>query len=148
MIVGATKTLQHTPAERPAAQAFNPYRILGVAEDATPQEIRKRFRELSVTMHPDKRRGEEKDVPEAVIEAEYQALVQADEILRDKKKLALWKATGKTENDRQFESFKIALPTWLTTGKNRNVVLVGYLALVVLLPVGVYFIYRRSVRAD
>lgn len=38
---------------------FNPYEILGVKPDATHQEIKKAFRKLSKTYHPDKNNGQD-----------------------------------------------------------------------------------------
>jgi DnaJ-class molecular chaperone len=38
---------------------WDPYRILGVRPSATPEQIRRRYRELALKFHPDRHRGDE-----------------------------------------------------------------------------------------
>ena len=40
------------------AKTFNPYKVLGVKEDATPEKIKAAFRKLSKEHHPDTHKGE------------------------------------------------------------------------------------------
>src|SRR5215471_15955849 len=39
------------------AASFDPFEILGVRPDATPEQIRAAYRELALRYHPDKHRG-------------------------------------------------------------------------------------------
>ena len=54
----------------------NYYEIIGVAKDATPEEIKKKFRELAKKTHPDKTKEDS--------EEEMAALNKAYEVLSDK----------------------------------------------------------------
>ena len=54
----------------------NYYEIIGVAKDATPEEIKKKFRELAKKMHPDKTKEDS--------EEEMTELNKAYEVLSDK----------------------------------------------------------------
>lgn len=38
-------------------QSFDPYQVLDLANDATVADIKKKFRKLSLVMHPDKNSG-------------------------------------------------------------------------------------------
>jgi curved DNA-binding protein CbpA len=59
------------------ATVFNPYKILGVKEDATPEEIKGAFRKLSKEHHPDTRNGDSQD---------FINIKKAYDILTNKKK--------------------------------------------------------------
>jgi len=56
----------------------NYYEIIGVAKDATPDEIKKKFRELAMKMHPDKTKEDSED--------EMAELNKAYEVLSDKER--------------------------------------------------------------
>jgi len=56
------------------------YQILGVAKNATQEEIKKAYRKLAVTYHPDKNQGD-KDA-----EKKFQEISGAYEVLSDEKK--------------------------------------------------------------
>ena len=45
--------------EPPSTEQFGYYHILGCNFDATPEEIRKKFRKLSLKLHPDRAPGDE-----------------------------------------------------------------------------------------
>jgi curved DNA-binding protein CbpA len=60
-----------------AARDF--YQVLGVARDATTDQIRARFRALARERHPDRFAGEER----ARAEAEFQAITEAANVLGD-----------------------------------------------------------------
>ena len=59
------------------AEIVNQYEVLGVPRSATPEEIRKRYRDLARERHPDRYPAELK----ARAEAEFQALTAAYNIL-------------------------------------------------------------------
>lgn len=63
------------PDPGPGVKDF--YAVLGVAREATPQEIRKRFMALARERHPDRFSGEEK----AAAEAEFQGITEAFNVL-------------------------------------------------------------------
>lgn len=56
------------------------YQILGVAKNATQEEIKKAYRKLAVTYHPDKNQSD-KDA-----EKKFQEISSAYEVLSDEKK--------------------------------------------------------------
>lgn len=59
----------------------DPYRILGIARDATPEEIKRRWRELAREHHPDRAAG---DVPEQErLTARMARINAAYDVLRD-----------------------------------------------------------------
>jgi molecular chaperone DnaJ len=50
------------------------YKILGIPRSATPEEIKKRYRELAKKLHPDKSKGEKADETMAEINKAYEIL--------------------------------------------------------------------------
>lgn len=60
--------------------SFDPFEILGVRPDATPEQIRAAYRELAVRYHPDKHRG---NPLEELAAAKLVEINQAYEILSD-----------------------------------------------------------------
>lgn len=60
------------------------YKRLGISKSATPDEIKKAYRKLALSKHPD--RGGDKE--------EFQAIQQAHEVLMDPQKRAAYDATG------------------------------------------------------
>ncbi len=65
------------------------YERLGVSKTATPDEIKKAYRKLALSKHPD--RGGDKE--------EFQAIQQAHEVLMDAEKRAAYDATGSIPGD-------------------------------------------------
>jgi molecular chaperone DnaJ len=55
------------------------YEILGVARDATPEQIKKAWREAAMKFHPDRNKGEEKKAAEA----KFKVAAEAYEVLSD-----------------------------------------------------------------
>jgi curved DNA-binding protein CbpA len=53
------------------------YKVLGVAPNATPEEIKKAFRKLAVKYHPDKTKGDK------AAEEKFKELSEANEVLGD-----------------------------------------------------------------
>ena len=56
------------------------YQVLGVAKSATQDEIKKAYRKLAVTYHPDKNQGDKE------AEKKFQEISAAYEVLSDEKK--------------------------------------------------------------
>ncbi|HEX7669270.1 MAG TPA: DnaJ C-terminal domain-containing protein [Polyangiaceae bacterium] len=64
------------------------YKDLGVARDATPEQIKKAYRKLASELHPDKNPGN------AAAETRFKAVNRAHQALSDKKKRALYDEFG------------------------------------------------------
>lgn len=58
----------------------DPYKVLGVSENATPEQIKKAYRKLANRWHPDKNKGDKK------AEEKFKEISQAYEVLSDPKK--------------------------------------------------------------
>jgi molecular chaperone DnaJ len=64
------------------------YRILGVARDATPEEIKKSYRQVAMQYHPDRNPGDKE------AEERFKEAAEAYEVLRDPKKRQLYDRYG------------------------------------------------------
>jgi molecular chaperone DnaJ len=64
------------------------YEVLGISQNATPDEIKKAYRKLAVQYHPDKHRGE------SASEEKFKEVSEAYEILRDPEKRAAFDRFG------------------------------------------------------
>lgn len=69
----------------------NPYEILGVAPDATVDEIKKAYRKLAMKHHPDKNEGNKAS------EAKFKEISAAYEILSDAKKRKNYDSFGSAD---------------------------------------------------
>lgn len=47
------------PGDLEAAKLYNPYEVLGLSPRATNEELKQRYRQLTVVWHPDKKGGNE-----------------------------------------------------------------------------------------
>ena len=56
------------------------YKVLGVSKTATPEEIKKAYRKLALTYHPDKARGDK------AAEERFKDINEANEVLSDPEK--------------------------------------------------------------
>uniref|UniRef100_A0A7C3Z0W6 Chaperone protein DnaJ n=1 Tax=Desulfobacca acetoxidans TaxID=60893 RepID=A0A7C3Z0W6_9BACT len=64
------------------------YRILGVARDATPEEIKKQYRKIALKYHPDRNPGNKE------AEERFKEAAEAYEVLRDPEKRRLYDLYG------------------------------------------------------
>jgi molecular chaperone DnaJ len=64
------------------------YRILGVARDATPDEIKKKYRKVALQYHPDRNPGNKE------AENKFKEAAEAYEVLRDPEKRRLYDHYG------------------------------------------------------
>jgi molecular chaperone DnaJ len=64
------------------------YRILGVARDATPDEIKKQYRQVALKYHPDRNPGNKES------EEKFKEAAEAYEVLRDPEKRRLYDLYG------------------------------------------------------
>lgn len=87
-------------------QSFDPFDILGVSSEATVREIKKAYRQLSLTMHPDKN----PDNPLAV--QEFIRLTKAYNVLTDETAFENFKKYGNPDGPGSY-SVAIALPRYL-----------------------------------
>ncbi len=66
------------------------YEILGVAKDATPEQIKKAWREAALKHHPDRNKGEEKKAAEV----KFKEAAEAYEVLSDPEKRDMYDRYG------------------------------------------------------
>ena len=71
------------------------YKILGVAKDATPDEIKKQYRRLAKKYHPDV--SKEKDA-----EAQFKSMKEAYEVLKDPEKRKAYDQVGRHQSGESF----------------------------------------------
>src|SRR5688572_33461355 len=64
------------------------YQTLGVARDASDEEIKKAYRKLAMAYHPDRNNGS------AESEEKFKAITEAYDVLRDPNKRALYDRYG------------------------------------------------------
>src|SRR5271168_943067 len=72
----------------------NPYEVLGVEKNASPEEIKKQYRKLAFEKHPDRNLNGKDD--------DFKEIVQAYEILSDANKKSLYDTTGSTSTQQGF----------------------------------------------
>jgi translocation protein SEC63 len=113
-------TARNTPT------VWNPYDILKVSLSATEKQINSRYRKLSTTMHPDKRR------PNAALNEtleqvnnEWVEIVKAYKALTDEDIRNNYIQYGHPDG-KQSTSFGIALPQFLVAEGSGKYVLIGY----------------------
>jgi translocation protein SEC63 len=115
---------------------FDPYAILGIAQGATVQEIKKAYRKLSLKYHPDKNIGDK------VAEEMFMRIAKAYEALTDETSKENYEKFGNPDGKQALE-VSIGLPKILL--ENPKVVLVLYLiAMVVAIPSAVGLWYSNS----
>ncbi|EFA75217.1 hypothetical protein PPL_11292 [Heterostelium album PN500] len=122
------KSNQNDSSSSSKHEPYNPYSVLGLTTGATEDEIKKAYRTLSRQHHPDK--GGDEKIFIAISKA-YESLT--DPAIREK-----FEKYGNPDGP-QPVSVGIALPSWLVNRNNSSIV-----ALVILIPTGVYFWNKKS----
>lgn len=118
--------------------SFDPFTILEIDTGADNRAIKKAFREKSLKWHPDKNPNN----PEA--EATFMLINKAYEALTDAQARENWEKYGNPDG-RQSLEVSIGLPSFLLEPSNRNLVLLTYLiVMVILIPLTVYRYYSDS----
>lgn len=116
---------------------WDPFEILGIREDASPSDIKKAYRKLSLIHHPDKGGGD----PDTFVK-----ISKAYAALTDDEARKNWELYGNPDGP-GATSFGIALPSWIVEKENSFVVLGIYaLIFMVALPVSVGVWWYRSVK--
>lgn len=116
---------------------FDPYEILGVGIGAGKDEVKKAFRELSKTYHPDKNPHPKAAEKYIQIDKAYKTLT--DDAVREK-----WERYGNPDGPQAF-SIGIALPSFLVESKNSALVLSLYVFfLVIVFPIVVLYFWSRQ----
>lgn len=116
---------------------WDPFEILGIRENATPEEVKKAYRQLSLIYHPDKYQGDSN---------KFVQITKAYAALTDEEAKKNYAEYGNPDGP-GATSFGIALPSWIVEKEN-SVVVLGIYALVfmVALPVSVGLWWYRSVK--
>ena len=128
--------------------AFDPYKILEVDVGATPEEIKKAYRSLSLKWHPDKNQEPEAHDKYINIAKAYDTLTGIEFLLKvkfnhflilinniDDETREKWEKYGNPDGPKGF-TVGIALPSFLVESKNSLAVLAFYIVfLVVVFPI-------------
>ncbi|SPP88625.1 translocation protein SEC63 homolog [Drosophila guanche] len=116
---------------------FNPFDILNVEPEASKEEIRQSYHQLSMILHPDKVTGDH----EAFI-----LLTKAYAALTTETGLKNYQLYGHPDGP-EAATFAIALPAWLVAAEYRLWVLGLYaVVLMVALPLGVSYWWKSALR--
>lgn len=120
---------------RTVPQIWDPYNILEISRSASEQQIKRRFRQLSLEYHPDKARVDEsKNLTAEGINDHWVELSKAYKALTDEEVRNNFIQYGHPDGKQSF-SIGIALPKFIITDGNGKYVLLVYgLLLGVLLP--------------
>jgi len=97
LFLKASKEEQKGPKSNTVPDAFKGkdyYEILGVARDATPEEINKAYKRLSLKHHPDRNLSN----PHATTEFQYLAKIH-ETLAKDPRKRAMYDLHGDVSND-------------------------------------------------
>ena len=114
---------------REAPTVWDPFDILDISYSATEKQINSRYRKLSTTMHPDKRKpNAEMNQTIESINDDWVEIVKAYKSLTDEEIRNNWQMYGNPDG-KQSTSFGIALPKILVAEGNGKYVLVVYGAL-------------------
>lgn len=110
---------------------WNPYDILGIHEGATVSEVKKRYRQLSKELHPDKVEAAFKDEAEK----KFVDISKAYKVLTDDKARENFEKYGDPDGPRHT-TFGIGLPTWIID--NQLAFLGLYMIGLCLVPIAVH----------
>ncbi|KAF1833091.1 hypothetical protein BDW02DRAFT_570397 [Decorospora gaudefroyi] len=120
---------------RTTPDIWDPYEVLGVSKSADEKAIKKHYRKLSLTLHPDKAREDPaNNVTLQSINDHWVDVTKAFKALTDEEIRNNFLQYGHPDGKQSF-SIGIALPQWLVTeGAGKYVLLIYALALGVILP--------------
>ncbi|KAL6705604.1 secretory subunit [Coniothyrium glycines] len=120
---------------RTAPKIWDPYEVLGVSRSADEKAIKKHYRRLSLTLHPDKAREDlERNITTQTINDHWVDVTKAFKALTDEEIRNNYIQYGHPDGKQSF-SIGIALPKWIVTeGAGKYVLLIYALALGVILP--------------
>lgn len=114
---------------RTASKPWDPFSVLDISMSANERDVNRRYRKLSTTMHPDKRRPDPAlNITEQVINDEWVEIVKAYKSLTDEEIRNNWQQYGHPDG-KQSTSFGIALPQLLVAEGSGKYVLLFYGAL-------------------
>lgn len=124
-----------TVTARSVPQIWDPYEVLGISRSADEKAIKKHYRRLSLSLHPDKAREDPaKNVTIQSINDHWVDVTKAFKALTDEEIRNNYIQYGHPDGKQSF-SIGIALPKWIVTeGAGKYVLLIYALALGVLLP--------------
>jgi len=123
---------------------FDPYEILGLETEATAAEIKKAYRKLSLTYHPDKNI----DDPSTEIDEQKEAnnmfirITKAHDTLTDEAAAENYRKYGNPDGSQGIK-YGIGLPAFMFE-QTKAVLVVYLLVLVVLIPILVYLYVQHS----
>jgi translocation protein SEC63 len=118
--------------------SFDPFHILEVDSAADMKTIKKAYKKQSLKWHPDKNPNN----PAA--EAKFMMIAKAYEALTDPTAKENYEKYGNPDGKQSLE-VSIGLPSWLLDTDNRNLVLMGYLIVMVgVIPFCVWRYYSNS----
>ncbi|KAJ4311594.1 secretory subunit [Neodidymelliopsis sp. IMI 364377] len=120
---------------RTITKIWDPYEVLGVSRSADEKQIKKHYRKLSLTMHPDKAREDPaRNITIQTINDHWVDVTKAFKALTDEEIRNNYIQYGHPDGKQSF-SIGIALPQWLVTeGSGKYVLLVYAVLLGVILP--------------
>lgn len=116
---------------------WDPFEILGISDNANPEEIKKTYRALSLRYHPDKSTGD----PDKFVK-----IAKAYAALTDEESRKNWEQYGNPDGP-GATSFGIALPSWIVEKENSVFVLGVYIIIFMfILPISVGAWWYSSVK--
>ncbi|KAF8951104.1 secretory subunit [Entomortierella lignicola] len=115
-------TYQAYVTPSPEVNKWNPFDILGIADNATPKQIKSAYRGLSKIWHPDKVKSELREEADA----KMAEINKAYETLTDDETRENWEKYGHPDGSRSSMTMSIALPPWLVEAHNNFWVLSAY----------------------
>ena len=130
--------LMYSVSQDGVVNSFDPYSILEIDHGAEKKVIKKAYKTLSLKWHPDKNPGDR------AAEAKFVMIAKAYEALTDETARENYEKYGNPDGQQNMQ-VSIGLPAFLLDSDNRNVVLLGYLIIMVgVIPYAVWTYYSDS----
>ncbi|CAG9334057.1 unnamed protein product [Blepharisma stoltei] len=120
-------TIESIKLDQTPQEIFDPYEILGIGEGSSEKEIKAAFRSLSKVYHPDKN-------PD--YEEKYITIVKAYQSLTNEEAKRNLIKYGHPDGP-QRRIFSIGLPEFLVNPENKVPVLIGFLIMILGIPISV-----------